>query len=65
MADELKDMETRILEPIHDVETHLLSEFRNWARRMDANVRGMKANSNALEERLSIVESRLDDLEQK
>ena len=67
MDDELKqhlqEMETRIKEAVQDTETRLLRAFRNWALRIEHNLKVDRTTITGLEERMNNAESRLDDLE--
>jgi hypothetical protein len=65
MDDELKraldDMEVRITERIFDLETKLLSAFRDWQQPVDLKLRALPL----MEQRLDLLEGRITKLEQK
>ncbi len=56
-------LEERMTEKMRDVETTLLKEFRKWAVPMNTRARVFEVTSQAVNERLSLVEERLDALE--
>jgi polyhydroxyalkanoate synthesis regulator phasin len=58
--DELKDY---IDERTRDMETHLLSEFRKWAVRIEGSLRVQSTQVTVLTERVTLLEERLDKLE--
>ena len=62
MNEEMKEMEDRLTERIRDVETTLLREFRKWATRTN---KADKILVNGFDERLTLAEERLDNLETK
>lgn len=66
---DLIDLETRILAAVGQMveksETNLLSAFHGWARTMEIKVRGVSAGMVWAEERLSLVEERLAELERR
>lgn len=64
MANE-DELRTELLERIEKVETTLLKEFRKWAVRIEAAARTSGANQIGFEERLHVLETRVDDLESK
>ena len=47
------------------VETRLLSAFHGWARAMEIKVRGMSTITTGFDERLSLLEERVSDIERK
>jgi len=60
--EELKDY---IDERSRDMETTLLTEFRKWALRIEATIKPQPARLAGLEDRMGLVEERLDQLEGK
>jgi hypothetical protein len=70
---DLLDMEGRVVaalksyvdERSEKVETRLLSAFHGWARSMEIKVRGVSTITGGFDERLSLVEERVSDLERK
>jgi hypothetical protein len=52
-------------ERTRDMETHLLSEFRKRAVRIEGSLRVQSTQVTVLTERLTVVEERLDQLESK
>lgn len=64
-AEEMKELETRLLERIEKVETTLLKEFRKWAVRLEGAMKIEATKVSTLMERVAVVEERLDDLESK
>jgi hypothetical protein len=70
---DLLDMEGRVVaalksyvdERSEKVETRLLSAFHGGARAMEIKVRGVSTITGGFDERLSLVEERVSDLERK
>lgn len=58
--DELKE---HFDERIHDTETRMLSEFHKYAQRMESLMKVQRSRTDGLEERLFLVEERLNNLE--
>jgi hypothetical protein len=52
-----------MLERMEKVETTLLREFRKWATRIEARGRVAEASLTGFNERLSVLEERVDDIE--
>ena len=50
-------------ERTRDMETHLLSEFRKWAVRIEGAQRVQSTQVTVLTERVQVLEERLDKLE--
>lgn len=65
IARALEALETKMLERIESVETTLLKEFRKWAIPIQADVRVNKAYKVGFDERLSVLEERVADLEKE
>jgi len=63
MEDQFKELRDYIDERTRDMETHLLTEFRKWALRIEATIKPQPARIAGLEERMTLVEERLDNLE--
>ena len=65
MDDDLKQtleaMEARILERMHDVETHLLRGFEGWANAINLRLKAVPL----IDERVSQLERRVTELEFK
>jgi hypothetical protein len=61
--DQFKELRDYIDERTRDMETHLLSEFRKWALRIEASIKPQPARIAGLEDRVSLVEERLDNLD--
>ncbi|MGH9638713.1 MAG: hypothetical protein ACRD3Y_01520 [Bryobacteraceae bacterium] len=62
---ELSAIEMRMLERMEKVETHLLTEFRVWARRSDTRVKANTILINSFDERLGDLENQVADLRDK
>jgi hypothetical protein len=62
---DLRDMEERISERIEASETRLLSAFHGWPLAMEIRVRGNTTMVTGFDERLSLVEERISELERK
>jgi hypothetical protein len=62
-ADEIQELKNYIDERSRDIETTLLREFRKWAVRVVSDSKVQKAATLGLNERLSMVEERLDELD--
>lgn len=62
---ELEAVENRLLERIERTETTLLKEFRKWAVPIDASLRVNKAYSIGFDERLTSLEDRMNNLEDR
>jgi hypothetical protein len=65
LRSELESQETRVLERIEKTETTLLKEFRKWAISFESKFKANEALIVGFSERLTSVEERLSDLEQK
>jgi hypothetical protein len=63
MEDQFKELRDYIDERTRDMETHLLTEFRKWALRIEANIKPLPPRLAGLEERMTLVEERLDQME--
>ena len=50
-------------ERTRDMEATLLTEFRKWALRIEATMKPIPPRIYSLEERVALVEQRLDDME--
>ena len=59
------DLKGYVDERSEKVETRLLSAFHGWARAMEIKVRGMSTITTGFDERLSLIEERVSDLERK
>jgi hypothetical protein len=59
------DLKSYVDERSEKVETRLLSAFHGWARSMEIKVRGVSTITGGFDERLSLVEERVSDLERK
>jgi len=64
MLERIEDAKTDMLERIDRTETTLLKEFRKWAVRMEARGRVTDASVTGFNERLRVLEERVDDLEE-
>ena len=62
---EMGDLRTEMLERIEHVETTLLKEFRKWAVRNDSTLRVHDARSIGYDQRLSVLEERVSELEDR
>jgi hypothetical protein len=60
----VNDAKTEMLERIERTETTLLKEFRKWAVRIEARGRVVDASMTGFNERLRVLEERVDDLEE-
>ena len=69
MDQELKSyldaMEVRMVERIEKSENNLVRAFHGWARSMEIRVRGVSGVALGFEERLSLVEERLSEIERR
>ena len=54
-----------VIEELHKVETNLLHAFHGWARSMEIRVRGVAGLAMGFEERLSLTEERLSEVERR
>lgn len=54
-----------VMEELHKVETNLLHAFHGWARSMEIRVRGVAGLAMGFEERMSLTEERLSELERR
>jgi hypothetical protein len=61
---ELFALEVRLLERIEKVETHMLTEFRLWARRSDTRQKASTILVNSFDERLGDLENQVAELRQ-
>jgi hypothetical protein len=59
-ADRLR---TELGDKIRESETKLLSAFHGWARSMEIRVRSTSSNVSTLDERLTLAEERISELE--
>ena len=59
------DLKGYVDERSEKVETRLLSAFHGWARAMEIKVRGTSTITTGFDERLSLIEERVSDLERK
>jgi hypothetical protein len=62
---DLTDVETRLLERLEKVETTLLKEFHKWAQITETRIRVNEMVAFGLSDRVTSLESRVRDLEQK
>jgi hypothetical protein len=58
-------MEVRMAELIEKSENNLLRAFHGWARAMEIRVRGVSSVAVGFEERLSMVEERISEVERR
>jgi hypothetical protein len=58
-------LESNLSERTEKVETSLLSAFHGWARSMEIRVRGVTTLAVGVDERISLVEERVSELERK
>ena len=69
MDDELKEhlaaLESRLTERIERTETKLLAAFHGWARSMEIRVRNTAVTVSGFDERLSLAEERISELERR
>ena len=69
MDEELKHhlaaMESRLTEGIERTETKLLAAFHGWARSMEIRVRNTGITVSGFDERLSLAEERISELERR
>jgi hypothetical protein len=59
----IEKTEIQLLERIEKTETTLLKEFRKWATRIEARGRVAETSILGFNERLTVLEERVDDLE--
>jgi len=62
---DLADMEQRLVENLRDMETKLLTAFHGWGRPMEIRVNGMTSVVMGFDERLTLAEQRISELERK
>jgi hypothetical protein len=65
LDDRLSILRNELLERIEKTETTLLREFRKWAVRIESVGRVNETRSIGLEQRVSVLEERLNDLEDR
>jgi len=58
-------LRNEMIERIEDTETRLLKEFRKWAVRIEAVGRVNETRSIGLDQRIAVIEERLNDLEDR
>ena len=63
--DRVENAKLQSLERIEGVETTLLKEFRKWAVRNDSTLRVHDARSIGYDQRLSVLEERVAELEDR
>jgi len=59
---DLHNMEERLIEKMRDMQTEVLHAFHNWARPSEIKSRAHGANIAGLEERISLLEERLNEI---
>jgi hypothetical protein len=62
---ELEALEERVAARIEKVETSLLGAFYGWARPMEIRVDGMTRTVMGFDERMSLAERRISELERR
>ena len=69
MVDRFTELEARMVdrftEALRDVETKLLTAFHQWAPAMEIRVRSHGQNINTLDERVTLLEERIANMERK
>ena len=65
LDDRITSVRTELIESIEDTETRLLKEFRKWAVRIESVGRVNETRSIGLEQRIAVLEERLNDLEDR
>ncbi len=60
---DLHDVEERLIEKMRDMQTEVLHAFHNWARPSEIKSRSHGANIAGLEERVSLLEGRLNEID--
>jgi hypothetical protein len=58
---DLLQLEDRLTEKMRDMQTEMLRAFHNWARPSEIKLRSQGATIAGLEERISLLEERLND----
>jgi len=58
-------LEMRLAERIEKSENNLLRAFHGWSRSMEIRVRGVSGITVGFEERLSLIEERISDVERR
>ena len=58
---DLLQLEERLTEKMRDMQTEMLRSFHNWARPSEIKLRSQGATIAGLEERISLLEERLND----
>jgi hypothetical protein len=58
-------IEMNVAERIEKSENNLLRAFHGWARSMEIRVRGISGLATGFEERLSMVEERISEVERR
>ena len=65
LNERLGKLEERIFERIERVETNFLSAFRDWSQPVGIRLANLRHDANAVEERLTLIEERLQRLERR
>ena len=65
LDERLSALRAEMIERIEDTETRLLKEFRKWAVRIEAVGRVNETRSIGLDQRIAVIEERLNDLEDR
>jgi hypothetical protein len=59
----IEELKEYMDERTRDMETTLLREFRKWAMRIEAQIKGDHVTLTTIQTRVSLLEERLDQLE--
>jgi hypothetical protein len=65
LTEAIRQSETRLLERLEKVETTLLKKFHKWAQITETRIRVNEVVAFGLSDRVTSLESRVRDLEQK
>jgi hypothetical protein len=65
LDDRITSVRSELIERIEDTETRLLKEFRKWAVRIESVGRVNETRSIGLDQRIAVIEERLNDLEDR
>jgi len=65
LRSDMSSMEERLREYVHDTETRIVGEFYKWARSTETRMRTTEVNILPMIERMSAMEARLLDVEQR
>jgi hypothetical protein len=62
---DLRQVEDRLMEGMRDIQTEMLKAFNSYAQNNDLKMKQAETIDNQLRERLSVVESRITEIERR